>query len=421
MPGAIERLVADLEWLGIDFDEGVNDRGPSESYRQSRRIDLHLSAVNNLLTSGNAYHCWCTPDRLEGLRIAAASRQEPPRYDRRCLTDKQHTDLLPVIRFKIDRTRRYVVPDLFFGDVVFEGAHLDDPIILRSDGTPTSLLAGVVDDQTMGVTHIVRGEEWLASTPYQLAIFDALDYPLPRWGHLAMLLGQDGKKLSKRTPGISVGEIRATGIQPESLNRYLAGLGRETFSPDRGWSMEDLAADFDPSHYRAGGAMFTITGLQSENGALLRRLTKEELWKRFGDSLLVEFPELQSWMVSKCETAVELAAEEAKGLAEITRDLAPFVSQPLLAAGWESSFSDARSVLETGVLLWREHTVDDWAPEEWLKAVAATTKLKGRDLYQPIRIALTGQTHGPQLPKIIALLGRETAVSRLQQALETLL
>lgn len=414
--GAEEGLRRDLEWLGLHFDESEWSGGPAAPYRQSLRRERHIAAAGRLLASGAAFRCCCPPERLEGLRREAASQSLPPRYDRRCLhshddAEAAHNEGVPtVVRLLTPRERILRFDDLFRGAVEFSGAHLDDPIIVRSDGSPTTLLAGVVDDAEMGVTHILRGEEWIASTPYQMLIFEALGYPPPRWGHLSLLLGDDGAKLSKRTPGLTVSEMRTAGILPEAINRYLAGLGRETIGVGSGWTLDDLAGDFVPERYRSGGTVFSLAALRAESGRLLRWLPPEEIARR-----------MTGWRgfvppTDSLNEVTELAREEAETLEDVQiwferifQDPNPDSVFAGIADG-EAGLKALKRSLES-VPTW-----DLLSIESALKEALQLSGGKAKDFYHPVRLALTGVSQGPKLARLIQIIGRESTLRRLDSA-----
>ena len=423
--GSEDQLFHDLKWLGIEFDESVAVGGVNLPYRQSERTKRHKDAAERLLASGAAYRCWCSPERLSESRSLAQIEGRPPRYNRRCLhiseddrhrLTEEHTPF--VVRLLTENDRKLEIADLFRGIVTFEGQHLDDPILVRSDGSPTTLLAGVVDDLDMGMTHILRGEEWLASTPYQFLIFEALGGPLPVWGHLSLLLGEDGAKLSKRTPGLTIKEMRENGTLPEAINRYLAGLGRETIAEEAGWTMKSLAEGFDPIVYRAGGTVFSMTALSAESGRLIRKLGPIELRSRLEEAYPgFWFP--KDWDHSRLNRAIELASEAAETIADLRREFNRLAlpSDPATLNWTETSRPiDALEAVHNALsetVSWNESELD-----AAIKDAGKKGGLKGRELFVPIRLAVTGTEHGPRLAAIAALLGREEFLHRLATALK---
>lgn len=426
--GSEGQLLTDLRWLGIEFDESDAIGGENSPYRQSARAARHIEAAEKLVECGAAYRCCCSAERLDEVRRLAQAEGRPPRYDRHCLhtSPEEHSrmlepDVATVIRLLTPDDRTLDIPDLFRGIVSFEGKHLDDPILVRSDGSPTTLLAGVVDDFEMGMTHILRGEEWLASTPYQYLIFEALGARLPVWGHLSLLLGEDGTKLSKRTPGLRIHEMREQGILPEAINRYLFGLGRATLGEDQGWTMESLAEGFDPSDHRAGGTVFSLAALRAESGRLIRRLSVLELRQRL-EAASPEgiFPPL--WDEQKSNRAVELAAEAAETMVDLGREIERFTlpSDPagLNWAETAHAVEVLQAVKETFQRLesWEEPAINDA-----IKEVGRASGTKGRDLFVPIRLAVTGAAHGPKIAAIVALIGREEFLNRIEAAIKHLL
>ncbi len=417
------RMLADLEWLGITFDEGEGIGGGQGPYRQSAREEFYKAATDKLIASNFCYRCFCRPERIEKMRQENSNAGKPPRYDQNC------KNMIPeeiaghlnrgdsfVVRLSIDNHKIIQINDLVKGPIVFDGDHLDDPILVRSDGSPTGLLAGAVDDQAMGVTHIFRGDEWLPSTPYQYRIFEGLGGPIPEWGHLSLLVDESHAKLSKRTAGLSIEELREEGILPEAICRYLAGLGRGTIPVERGWSLNDLASDFHPSKYRSGEIVYSKPALLTENQKYLQYLSSDELLKRFlvwcGDKS--PFADLSP---DKHSTALSLSTESASTFSECLAGLNALLKIPELSSIQIADYSTGQLVLTALKRLlstceWTEQGIQDI-----LKATGNELGLKGRELYFPIRIAFTGQTHGPKLAALMILIGKEECLKRLDNFL----
>ena len=288
--GAEQAIFESLAWLGLDFDEGpdpadpsrdIGDRGP---YVQSRRLEIYQRHVDQLLEGGHAYRCYCTPERLDAVRKDLQRQKRPPKYDRHCrdLPEAEQQRLasegLPgVVRFRMPLSGQTSFRDLIRGDITFENDTLDDFVLLKSDGFPVYHLANIVDDRLMGITHVLRGDEWLSSTPRHVLLYQAFGWEPPAFAHLPMILGPDRAKLSKRHGDTSVLAFRDRGFLPEALFNFLGLLG---------WSLDDhteiidretFVRHFTLDRVLANPAVFNREKLEWMNGVYLRELSEEEL------------------------------------------------------------------------------------------------------------------------------------------------
>lgn len=418
--GAAENMFNDLKWLGIEFTEGELIGGEFSPYRQSKRADYYRKAAEQLIANSTAYRCFCPPEKIERQRIENNLAGRPPRYDKTCrnlttteISDNLNSGIPFVVRLSVDNRKSIEIDDLVKGSVTFDSKNLDDLILVRSDGTPTGVLAGAVDDHTMGVTHIFRGDEWLPSTPYQYLIFKGLDGKIPHWGHLSLLVDENHAKLSKRTAGLSIAELREEGFLPEAIRRYLAGLGRSTIPQGFGWTLDELAENFDPAGYRSGEIVYSKEVLTAENQKFLHSMPTNTVTSRFKNWCDSYLP-LNLLDDTRQELAMKLAVETSSTFRDCKENLDILLKQPNLERGMESDFPKASSVIAT---LTSNLETLNWDAASIQDAIAKTGKLlsiKGRDLYHPIRFALTGQAHGPKLGDVMALLGKEETINRLE-------
>ena len=425
VPGAGERMMADLAWAGISFDEGLLEGGPYAPYRQSERTHLYKETVELLLERDGAYRCWCSPQRLDDIRDSARRNDAPPRYDGRCrkLNPEERRKLQnqsrpSVIRLATPQGESVMVEDLIKGRVTFDSRHLDDPILERSDDRPTAILAGAVDDHLMGVTHVIRGEEWLPSTPYQMLIYRYLDWEPPIWAHLPLLLSRERSKLSKRDPGGSVAELRREGFLPEALCRYLVGLGRRNLPPDQGWDIGSLSNNFSLTDYTSGDAVFSIPALRSDNAHLLRRLPVSELVRRSRSLLSEMLPEISSWDETRLAAGLALVQGESVHLRDAVERLSKLIHPPEVPPALKGEFPATDRLLQTISQILQTEPVE-WkaeAIEETMRTTGKHLGLSGRDLFAPLRLAVTGTDRGPQLPRIAELLGRREFLRRIDAA-----
>ena len=282
--GATEVILESLRWLGLDWDEGPEVGGPYAPYVQSQRLAYYHDAAQRLLDQGKAYYCYCSPERLERMRREQMQQRQPTRYDRLCRTmpDAEKHQLLargitPVVRFKMSLEGQTVFHDLIRGAVTFDFSVLDDFVLLKSDGYPTYHLASVVDDHMMLISHVLRAEEWLSSAPRHQELYRALEYPMPQFAHLPIILGPDRAKLSKRHGATSVLEYRHMGYLPDVLLNFLVLLGWSLDDHTEFIPREELIRHFSLERVGESPAVFNLEKLAWLNGVYMRQLAPEEL------------------------------------------------------------------------------------------------------------------------------------------------
>ncbi len=419
-----------LRWLGLQWDEGPDVGGPFGPYRQSERLDTYRPHVERLLADGHAYHCWCTPGRLQEMREAQQAAKQPTGYDRRChgLSRDERAALpgfsdVPVVRMLIPADPPLHFTDLIRGEI--NAPAPDDQVILKADGFPTYHLAVVVDDHLMGITHVVRGEEWISSTPKHLLLSDWLGWERPAYAHMPLLRNVDKSKISKRkNPAARLTWFIEQGYLPEALVNFLGLLG---YSPPGGeeiFSFAQMSASFDWSRVNTVGPVFDLDKLGWLNGHYLRELAEDELVRRL-------VPHLQrAGLVSADPTAAELAAltgaapliqtriavlSEAAGLLRfLLVDEQDFAVEPVAA---EKSLGEGSAAVLAA-------TAEALEPlEQWttttIQAAMDAALLEGLGLkrgkaYAPVRAAVCGSTIAPPLPESMALLGKARVLRRLR-------
>ena len=272
---SLDGILDALTWLGLDWDEGP----PTAGYRQTERSDIYRAHADRLLAEGKAYRCRCTPARLDSLRAAAQARGETFRYPGTCRDAQVPASEPHALRLRIADTGQTVVEDILHGTVVFDHSQLDDWIIVRTDGTPTYNFCAVVDDVTMKITHVIRGDDHLSNTPKQVQCYQALGYPTPVFAHVPLILGPDKRRLSKRHGASSVQAFREEGVLPEALFNYLARLGW-SHGDQEVFSREDVAAQFDLAHVGQAAAVFDRVKLEWLNQHWIKTLPPEQVAER---------------------------------------------------------------------------------------------------------------------------------------------
>ena len=407
----IDLIVDALGWLGLDWDEGPPTRG----YRQTERFDIYREHAERLVRAGRAYYCDCTPETLDAERKAAEARKETFRYSGRC-RDRGLT--AGALRLRIPDEGATVVDDLINGPVTFEHRQLDDWILVRTDGTPTYNFCVVVDDVTMGITHVIRGNDHLSNTPKQILCYEALDYAVPAFAHVSLILGADKSRLSKRHGATSVQAFREAGIVPDAMVNYLARLGwshgdQEIFTRD------ELVRLFDVKDVASSGAVFDLTKLEWLNQEYIKQMDGERL-----AALARPFIERAGLTVTledaRLARAMETLRERAKTLVELVEVgrfyfERPTAYDPKAAA----KFFATTGVQRLGLLAERLGTLDDFtapAIEAVYRDLTAELGLKLVDLAQLTRLAITGRTASPPLFDVLAVLGRDETLARLQTA-----
>jgi glutamyl-tRNA synthetase len=420
--GAVETIMSSLSWLGIDWDEGLDKGGPFGPYVQSLRLDLYRRVAEQLQEQGHAYPCFCTPEELEERRKAALARGERPGYDGRCrrLSDEERirkrAEGLPfAIRFATPG-RDVVFHDLIRGTGTVAAAEIEDFIILRSNGTPTYLLAAAVDDREMRLTHIIRGEDLYPSTPRQLLIFEALGAEPPQYAHLPLILGPDRAKLSKRHGAITVESFRDQGYLPEAMLNYLALLGWSPGDDREVIGREELTERFDLKDVSHHPAIFDTQKLEWMNGHYIRQCSDADLAERILPFLhragLPAGPETVLAAVPHIKERMRTLAEGAEWLRFLfVEDVTPDEKAAKMIASVDAEYlREAAQRLEA---------VEDWTDaeiKEVLDELASSHGLSRTKGWQPIRAAVTGSTVSPPLPESIALLGKERTVAWLRAA-----
>ncbi len=441
--GSTEAIMESLRWLGLEWDEGPGVGGPYGPYIQSERLTRYKEAARSLLEAGYAYQCYCTPEELDVMRKEQQKKNLPPRYDRRC-RDASYREKLAkqgragVVRFKTPlEGEPLVVHDLIRDDVSFDPGTLDDFVLLKSDGFPTYHLANVVDDHSMRISHVMRAEEWLPSTPRHLLLYDALGYTPPKFAHLPMILGPDRSKLSKRHGATALLDYRDMGFLPEAMVNFLALLGWSLDDKTEILSKEELTRHFSIERISKAPAIFNLEKLTWMNGMYIRQMPQEELAARLAEVLsrhviakqiTVELPPTTESMVPITPLIQErvhlLVAESANPKTPGAWDLCGFFLVGLPAYG-DAPFKkvtlspEARVAALNATIAMLEGLADfsHDALEGALRPLADSLGHKTRDLFMLIRIAVTGTEVAPPLFETIAVLGKERTLKRLRHAL----
>jgi len=429
--GALESILESLRWLGLDWDEGPEVGGHYGPYFQSERLDLYQKYAQQLINSGNAYKCYCSSERLTQMRDEMAKRKESMRsYDRHCreLTAEQQADFeakgIPsVIRFKVPPEGQTSFHDLIRGYITFDNSELDDLVLLKSDGFPTYHLANIVDDHFMEISHIMRADEWLSSTPRHVLLYKALNWEPPLYAHLPMILGPDKSKLSKRHGATAVTEFQERGFLPKAMVNFMALLGWSLDDKTELFTREELIKQFSIERISKTAAVFSHDKLKWMNGVYIRELNKEELVDYIIPFLEKGLPSSVKRLFSRdyLLQITPLIKERLNTLAEVTESFDFFFIDDIT---YDTSLLLGKKGTKESVLVYlcavvsKLQKIDFEAAiiEETLRELATELEIKAGELFNPIRIAITGKTAAPPLFQTMEVLSKEKCLKRISEA-----
>ncbi|MDO8885977.1 glutamate--tRNA ligase [Candidatus Oleimmundimicrobium sp.] len=427
-------IIEDISWLGLNWDEGPEVGGKYGPYYQSQRGELYKKAADELLKKGLAYRCYCTEIELEERREEAIKQGVMPKYDGQCrnLTSEDEKSLIsegrkPTIRFRVPK-RKIVVHDLVKGDVEFDSNIIGDFILIRSDGMASFNFAVVVDDAAMKITHVIRGEDHLANTARHILLFEALGYPIPKFAHNSMTLGPDHAKLSKRHGATSIGEYRRQGFLSSALVNCLALLGWSLGDGREIFTLQELVQVFSIDRISKSPAIFDIEKFKWINGQHIRKLSIKEL-----TYLVLPYLEEAGYINAKptakkvawIEKVVEAVQTNLVVLSDIKESSKlffedkPEYSKDALEVLKEEQVPKVFEVLKK--VLAKANEIDIEKAKIILKEVAGELKshgIKGKGVYHPIRVALTGALSGPELFYVISVFGKEKCLERIEEAIK---
>ena len=436
--GALQNILESLNWLGLDWDEGPQVGGSYGPYLQSQRLDLYHRAVRDMVDQGCAYYCYCTPEELDRMRKEQQKQGLPPRYDRRCrdpeyAKPRAEQGLPCVVRFATPLQGPPVtVHDLIRGEVTVELSVIDDFVILKSDDFPTYHLANVVDDHEMRISHVMRAEEWLPSTPRHVLLYDALGYQPPAFAHLPMILGSDRAKLSKRHGAASLLEFRDLGYLPDAMLNFLVLLGWSLDDRTELFSRDDLVRHFALERIGKSPAIFNIDKLEWMNGVYIRGMSTEELAEHLGQALQdyieqhdppgdihLDRDYLMRIVPLLHERFKKLSPEEVWGLTSffLVEDLEYAV--PLTPKGLDKdgALNALRAVVQE---LQPIAEFDVETLEGALRSLAERLGVRTGPLFGAVRLAVTGSAAAPPLFDTLAVLGKDRVMKRLEKAVSVL-
>ena len=431
--GAVENICEGLRWLGIEWEEGPDVGGPHGPYVQSERLGKYAAAAAELKARGRAYLCFCTPERLEQLRKDQQREGRATGYDGRCRAippdeaEERARSEPSVLRFRMDRTGVTVFPDLVRGDVTFQNALQDDFVILKSDGFPTYHLAMLVDDHDMAITHVIRAEEWLASGPRHLQLYEAMGWPAPQFAHIPLLVDSQGRKLSKRDADVAALDYRDRGYLPEAMLNFLAFLGWSLDDHTTHITREEFARAFTLDRVVPNSAFFDVERLDALNGHYIRALAPDAWRGHVARWLDRDLPAgvprpLDDALVAAVAPLLQervTRLDEVAGLSRFLFGGPPAYPAELLTERIKGDADLAARTLDAAIAAVEGVAPGDWAPEPVeaaLRSLQDALGLKLRKFVSVLYVAVMGAPRGIPLFDSVALLGRDEALARLRAA-----
>ncbi|MBU5678153.1 glutamate--tRNA ligase [Alkaliphilus sp. MSJ-5] len=441
--GAIEGMLRSMEWAGVNHDEGVilngehlGQRGEFGPYIQSQRLDIYKQYIKILLENGYAYYCFCSKERLDEVREKQKAEGLTAGYDGHCrnlskeeVEEKIRAGHPHVIRLRLPENKDIKFTDIVRGEVVMNTVDLDDQVLMKSDGFPTYHFAVVVDDHLMGITHVIRGEEWLPSTPKHVYLYEAFGWEAPQYVHLPNILNADRKKLSKRQGDVAVEDFLNKGYLPEGLVNYIALVGWSPEDNQEIFSMKELEESFSLERVSKSGGVFDVNKLNWVNGHYIRESSVERITDLAIPHLIEvgyitedEAKERYEWLkdlVSVLQDRISYVAEikdksdvffktEIELKDDESKELIKVEHLPQLLDVFQSKVEEAEAI-------------DEDFGKKVFKEIQKETGIKGPNLFKPIRVVLTGEVHGPDLPLVMKVLGSENILKRIQYVKEHLI
>ncbi len=428
--GAVENLIESLKWCGLEYDEGPNIGGQFGPYMQSQRLDLYKKYAADLIANGKAYYCFCTPERLEKLREEQQRQKLPQaKYDKHCLhlskeeIEENLSKGVPhVVRLDVEANKKIIFNDVVRGQVEFNSSNVDDQVLIKSDGYPTYHLANVVDDHLMKITHVIRGEEWLSSTPKHVLLYDFFDWEKPIFAHLPLLLNPDRSKLSKRQGDVAVEDYRIKGFLKEALINFVALLGWNAGDDKEFYYMNELIENFSLERVNKSGAVFDLEKLNWLNAEHLRKKPNTDILqmiKEEGKKLNIDCQNFSDDYLLKI---ISVMKERVSFVNEyFTKSFFFFEApqtyeQAAIEKNWKSETPEQLNKLHNAFASLANPLKEDY--ENALAKVAEELNIGKGKLIHPLRLAVSGMSAGPGVFDILFILGKDETIKRIRAAID---
>jgi len=420
--GAIDFIYDTLKLCNIEISEGPNNEGGFGPYIQSERLELYKHYAEELVKMGNAYYCFCTEETLEEMRALADKKKVPFLYDGRCshlskdeINEKIKNGEKYVIRQKMPKEGFSIVHDVVYGDIKVENKVLEDQILLKSDGYPTYNFANVIDDHLMNITHVIRGNEYLSQTPKYNLLYEAFGWDAPTYIHVPMVLGEDGNKLSKRNGDASFMDLYNEGYLPDAVVNYLVLLGWSPETNQEVYSMDELIRAFDAKRISKSPSSYDIKKLRWFNQKYIKNLSDEDYLNFVKPFLKFDVSDKPEEWVNKLLLIYKDHISYGNEINEVVKI---FFNDEINISEENQEFLNSDENIPVVINAYKQElsNITDWNVEniaEVINVVKEKTGIKGKLLYMPMRIKISGVEHGPELPDEIYLIGKEKVIDRL--------
>ncbi|MDF1612159.1 glutamate--tRNA ligase [Stygiobacter electus] len=430
--GAVENLINSLKWCGLNYDEGPDVGGNFGPYMQSQRIELYKKYAEELINKGHAYYCFCKPERLQALREEQEKQKLPQvKYDKHCLNlskeeiQRNLNDNKPfVIRLNVIPNQKIIFNDIIRGTVEFDSNNIDDQILIKSDGYPTYHMANVVDDHFMEISHVIRGEEWLSSTPKHILLYEFFNWEKPKFAHLPLLLNPDRSKLSKRQGDVAVEDYRAKGYLQQALVNFVALLGWNAGDDQEFYYMNELIEKFSLERVNKAGAVFDLQKLNWLNAEHLRKLDDKILLSMLKDFILTTPYSNLNYSDDKLLKIIESMKERVTFIHEFVNNCKYFYEPPKeyeqksVEKNWKEDTHIHLIKFKVEIERIENPTKEDF--EITFNKIVGELNIGKGKLIHPLRLAVTGQSTGPGIFDILAILGKDEVVKRIEKAIQDL-
>lgn len=430
--GAVENLIAALKWAGLYYDEGPDVGGEYGPYMQSQRLNIYKRYADELINKKHAYYCFCSPERLQKLREEQEKQKLPQaKYDKHCLSlskDEIENNLknnLPfVIRLDVKPNQRIIFDDIIRDRVEFDSNNVDDQVLIKSDGYPTYHLANVVDDHLMKISHVIRGEEWLSSTPKHVLLYDAFGWERPKFAHLPLLLNPDKSKLSKRQGDVAVEDYRDKGFLKDALINFVALLGWNAGDDKEFYYINELIEKFSLERVNKAGAVFDLQKLNWLNAEHLRKMSDDDILKLLKKEILNSQFSTLNLSDSYLLQIISAMKERVSFVKEFITSCQYFYTAPQeyeqksVEKNWKPETPDQMKKLSEAFNSLDNPSKEDF--EHALTKVAEELNIGKGKLIHPLRLAVSGQSTGPGMFDLLFILGKEEVVKRINTAIEIL-
>jgi len=429
--GAAENLIETLKWAGLEYDEGPKREGDCGPYYQSQRLDTYKKYSEELIKNSKAYYCFCSSERLTKIREQQQKQGLQPKYDKHCLNLSQEeinsnlqNNLSHVVRLNVQPDEKIIIDDVIRGRVEFDSNIVDDQVLIKSDGYPTYHLANVIDDHLMKITHVIRGEEWLSSTPKHILLYNFLGWEKPVFAHLPLLLNSDRSKLSKRQGDVAVEDYKAKGYLKDALINFVALLGWTAGDDKEFYHLNELVGKFSLERVNKSGAIFNVEKLDWLNAEHLRSKPNSELLGLLKEEIQKSKFEGQNYSNEYLVNVIDAMKERVSFIKEYLEKSPYFFEAPTsfeentVKKRWKDDSAELLKKLSAKFSLLNNPQKEDY--EAALKSTAEELQVGNGKLIHPLRLAVSGMGSGPGVFDIVFIIGKDETLKRINYALETI-